>query len=84
VHAELVLIHPFREGNGRSARLLSLLMGLQAGLPPLDFSVLSGKGTRPYIAAIHAAMGRDYEPMARLFGAVIKRTLRRYAGGPGA
>jgi cell filamentation protein len=30
VHAELILIHPFRDGNGRCARLLSVLMGLQA------------------------------------------------------
>ena len=37
VHAELILIHPFREGNGRCARLLATLMGLQAGLPPLNF-----------------------------------------------
>ena len=29
VHAELVLIHPFREGNGRLARLLATLMALQ-------------------------------------------------------
>jgi cell filamentation protein len=28
VHAELILIHPFREGNGRVARMLSSLMGL--------------------------------------------------------
>lgn len=40
VHVELVLIHPFREGNGRIARLLALLMGLQAGLPPLGFSMI--------------------------------------------
>lgn len=26
VHAELILIHPFREGNGRLARLLATLM----------------------------------------------------------
>ena len=38
VHTELVLIHPFREGNGRLARMIAVLMGLQAGLPPLDFS----------------------------------------------
>jgi cell filamentation protein len=37
VHAELLLIHPFREGNGRAARLLAVLMALQAGLPPLGF-----------------------------------------------
>jgi cell filamentation protein len=45
-HGELVIIHPFREGNGRCARLLALLMALQGGLPPLDFSPLSGKGRR--------------------------------------
>jgi cell filamentation protein len=37
VHSELILIHPFRDGNGRCARLLAMLMGLQAGLPALDF-----------------------------------------------
>ena len=42
VHAELVLIHPFREGNGRVARMLATLMALQAGLPPLDFSPGAG------------------------------------------
>lgn len=30
VHAELILIHPFREGNGRLARLLNALMAAQA------------------------------------------------------
>src|SRR5207244_7834782 len=43
VHAELVLIHPFREGNGRCARLLAMLMGLQAGLPALDFGGIRGR-----------------------------------------
>lgn len=82
VHAELVLIHPFREGNGRCARLLSLLMGLQAGLPPLDFGPLGGRGLRPYIGAIHAAVGADYEPMTRIFRTVIARTLRRHGERP--
>jgi cell filamentation protein len=40
VHVELVLIHPFREGNGRTARLLAVVMGLQAGLPALFFENL--------------------------------------------
>jgi cell filamentation protein len=79
VHAELILIHPFREGNGRLARLLALLMALQAGLPPLDFSPLAGVGKRAYIAAIHAAMGRNYVPLAARFSAVIATTRRRAA-----
>jgi len=78
VHAELVLIHPFREGNGRCARLLALLMAFQADLPPLDFSGWSGKGERNYIAAIHAAVGSNYEPMVGLFSEVIRRSYDRF------
>ena len=37
-HYKLVLIHPYREGNGPTSRLLATLMALQAGLPLLDFS----------------------------------------------
>lgn len=76
VHAELILIHPFREGNGRCARVLTMLMALQAGLPPLDFSAVEGKEKRRYIAAIHAAMGREYEPMQKIFRRIIARSLR--------
>ncbi len=79
VHAELILVHPFREGNGRLARMLALLMALQVGLPPLDFSPLSGRGKRAYIAGIHAAMGHDYMPLAAMFARVIERSRRRAA-----
>lgn len=79
VHAELILIHPFREGNGRCARLLAMLMGLQAGLPALDFGGIRGKKKRQYIAAVHAALGRDYAPMTDVFRGVIARTLRSLA-----
>ena len=79
VHAELILVHPFREGNGRLARLLALLMALQAGLPPLDFSPLSGRGRHAYIAGIHAAMDRDYTTLAAMFARVIERSRRRDA-----
>lgn len=74
VHAELIIIHPFREGNGRVARLLALLMALQAGLPPLDFSPLDGRGKQRYIAGIHAAVGNDYRLLTKMFGKVIDRT----------
>lgn len=76
VHGELILIHPFRDGNGRLARLLALLMALQAGVPALDFDPFAGRGKRRYIAAIHAALGRNYAPLARLFARVIGRSQR--------
>ncbi len=80
VHAELVLIHPFRDGNGRCSRLLATLMSMQAGLPPLNFDGLRGEAKRRYIVAIQAAMGRDYAPITAVFRAVIARTLRVVAG----
>ena len=70
-HGELVLIHPFREGNGRCARLLSLLMAMQAGMPTLDFSSFSGRGKKTYVAAIHAALNRDYAPLQACFARAI-------------
>lgn len=71
VHVELVLIHPFREGNGRAARLLADLMVMQADYPPLDYTDLEKGKWKQYIAAIHAGLNRDYEPMARLFSGLI-------------
>jgi Fic/DOC family len=67
----LILIHPFREGNGRCARLLAMLMGLQAGLPTLDFGGIRGAKKKAYIAAVHAALDRDYAPMTEVFRSVI-------------
>ncbi len=77
-HAELVIIHPFREGNGRCARLLSWLMALQAGCPALDFTPLAGRGKAAYVAAIQQAVGGDYAPIEECFRRVIRRTLRLY------
>lgn len=74
VHVELILIHPFREGNGRVARLLSVLMALQAGLPPLDFSELQDDSREEYFAAVRAGMDRDYSGMVKVFNGVIART----------
>lgn len=76
VHVELVLIHPFREGNGRVARILAVLMGLQAGLPALYFDKLSGRRREAYFAAVRAGLDRNYGPMEKLFSVVIERTLQ--------
>jgi cell filamentation protein len=50
-------------------------MGLQAGLPALDFGGIRGAKKRGYIAAVHSAIERDYEPMTAVFREVIERTL---------
>jgi len=75
VHTELVLVHPFREGNGRVARLLAILMAAQAGLPPLDFGLIKGRKRDDYFAAIQSGMDRDYGPMKEIFSALVSRTI---------
>lgn len=79
VHTELVLIHPFREGNGRLARMLTMLMAFQAGLPPLDFGIIRGQKRKEYFGAVQAGLDRNYEPMKKVFSDVIGRTLRARA-----
>lgn len=74
-HAELVLIHPFREGNGRTARIVSILMALQVGLPLLDFSVIAEEQKPAYFAAVQAGLDRNYQPMERLFAEIIEQSL---------
>lgn len=74
-HVELVLIHPFREGNGRLARVLSTLMVLQAGLPILDFSLIAGVEKETYFIAIQEGMAKNYQPMEKLFAEIIERSV---------
>ena len=70
VHAELLLIHPFREGNGRLARWLADLMALQAGYPVPEYN-FEGKGQEKtrnfYLAAVTGGYAQDYEPLTTFF-----------------
>lgn len=61
-HVELILIHPFREGNGRLSRLLADVMAVQAGHNPLDYSPWETHKSG-YLSAIHAGVVMNYEPM---------------------
>ncbi len=72
VHVEFILIHPFREGNGRLARILSQYMALQAGLPTLDFGTIKGKKREEYFKAVRAGLDKNYHPMAKIFLEIIK------------
>ena len=74
VHVELILIHPFREGNGRLSRLLATAMALQAGWPVLDFTSWDSD-KEAYFSAIQAGLD-DYQPMIER----VTRILRDSAG----
>ncbi len=79
VHVELIMIHPFREGNGRAARLLADLMAAQADRPPLNYAPIdqtqNKKGFEAYILAIHASVNGDYEPIQTVFETILKSSL---------
>lgn len=64
-HVELIVIHPFREGNGRLSRLLADVMAVQAGHEPLDYSSWEQR-KQAYIGAIHAGFSGVYGPMEGL------------------
>ncbi len=76
VHVEFVLIHPFREGNGRVARILSTVMASQAGLPIIDFADITGRKRKHYYAAINNGLDRNYKPMEEIVTSIIERTLK--------
>lgn len=78
VHIEFILIHPFREGNGRFSRLLANIMALQAGQPLLDFSAMDDNKQR-YFAAIQAGLD-DYGPMKTIFRQVLHETQQNADG----
>ena len=74
-HVEFILVHPFREGNGRLGRVLTTIMALQAGMHLLDFAVLEQDKER-YIRAIHAGHNGDYQPMKLIFCEVLALSLQ--------
>lgn len=69
VQAEILLVHPFREGNGRLARWLSDLMAMQAGLPVPEYG-FTGSGSvrrrKAYLNAVVAGYRMDHRPLAAI------------------
>ena len=79
VHADFLFIHPFRDGNGRIARLLADLMAAQAGFPqpryPFSNSNRIGKEKTHYIAAVSSGYQLDYAPLVAFFTRALGRRL---------
>ena len=63
VHAELLFIHPFREGNGRTARILANLMCRKQGYKALKFEMITDKLFPLYVEAVQLAAKKDYGKM---------------------
>lgn len=65
VHAEWVRIHPFANGNGRTARLWANAVAMRYGLPP--FVRLRPRPDSGYAAAAGEAMLGNHQPTVLAF-----------------
>jgi Fic family protein len=64
-HLNLVSIHPFRDGNGRLARIVQSLVLAKEGLlrPELvSIEPYLGRHTREYYAVLEEVQGREFDP----------------------
>jgi Fic family protein len=77
-HAEWVRIHPFANGNGRTARLWANFLAMRYGLPP--FVRLRPRPDDGYAEAGAMAMQGEWEPTALVFRRMLKRFLDEFKG----
>ena len=75
-HAEWVRIHPFANGNGRTARLWANFIAVRYGLPP--FVRLRPRPDGGYTEAGMKAMQGDWEATAIVFRRLLARFLEEF------
>jgi Fic family protein len=73
-HYGLVAIHPFSDGNGRTARLLMNLLLLRHTFPPVLVPI---ELRARYYDALEAANNGDLEPFDALIASVVIASLER-------
>ena len=64
-HLNLAAIHPFNDGNGRTARILEALILYRRGLKSYELVSLEeyfGRDTQSYYAALNRSQGPLYQP----------------------
>lgn len=74
-HAEWVRIHPFTNGNGRTARLWANVIALRYGLPP--FVRLRPRPGGEYGDCSRRAMDGEWRPTLSVFKAMLSDTIKR-------
>ncbi len=62
IQGEFLAIHPFREGNARTIKLLTNLLSVQTGRLPLVYDA-SDAGRGRYIEAAKESILQNYDPM---------------------
>ncbi|MGA2796870.1 MAG: Fic family protein [Thermoguttaceae bacterium] len=77
IQGEFLVIHPFREGNARTIKVLTNLLAAQTGRPLLVYDS-TAKGQERYVDAAKAAFKKQYAPMI----ALILEALARARQGP--
>jgi cell filamentation protein len=73
IQGEFLSIHPFREGNARTIKLVTDLLALQAGRPFLKYDA-SDHGIEEYIDAAKAAMVKDYSKLQMIISKALERS----------
>jgi Fic family protein len=74
-HYVCVRIHPFLDGNGRTARLLSNLILMRRGYPPIIIPVEEGE---TYRGALAAWDGGDPAPLTTFMTHLLKQMFSLY------
>ena len=68
LHAELLFIHPFREGNGRIIRLFTDIIAIAKRGRELNFNYINQNNNFEYYkTAVQQAAVSNFEPMIKLF-----------------
>ena len=83
VMGEFIAIHPFREGNGRTAFVLGNLVLMQNDLLPLDVYNRRRDEGRYYTACETARIHKDYSPLAALIKEWEGAALAHWEGSDG-